>query len=151
MSSSPSTQDTHPAAEPVDGPVLRVLAVCARGERLQALRDAIARWPVPARLIWSPLPERALASVVADDPDLVVLDARLEPVGGAALRRHLMHLRPHAMVLSFDDEASEPGGHASVWHWCELPAVMRWWAQRRAPAPVLPALASARAPAVGVA
>lgn len=122
-----------PAAEAAtaDGVQLDVLAVCPRGQTLQDLRSLIAQWPVPARVRWTSDPVDALRMAITQRPALVLVDARLDRAGGRALIGQLARWRNDLDVFAFDEP--QPGGSRSgpsLWHWSELPRVLRWWVQR---------------------
>jgi hypothetical protein len=115
-------------SEPV---LLDVLAVCPRGQTLQDVRTLIAQWPVPARVRWTSDPVDALRLAITQRPALVLVDARLDRAGGRALIGQLMRWRADLDVFAFDEPHNlDARAHARLWHWSELPRVLRWWVQR---------------------
>lgn len=110
---------------------LDVLAVCPRGQTLQDVRALIAQWPVPARVRWTCDPVDALRLAINQRPALVLVDARLDRAGGRALISQLARWRNDLDVFAFDEpQHCDPRSQASLWHWSELPRVLRWWVQR---------------------
>lgn len=110
---------------------LHVLVVCPRGQTLQDVRALIGQWPVPAHVRWTSDPVEALRLALAQRPALVLVDARLDRAGGRALIAQLLRSNNQLDVFAFD-EPHLPGLRArpSLWHWSELPRVLRWWVQR---------------------
>lgn len=118
---------------------LQVLVLCPRGQALQDVREQVARWPVPAQVRWTSDPVEALRLALAQPLDLAVVDGRLERAGGRALVGQLARWRPELEVFVFDDPPAEGlRGQGSLWHWCELPRVLRWWARRHLPPQAVP-------------
>lgn len=110
---------------------LVVLAVCPRGQILQDLRAQVAAWPVAACVRWTADPVEALRIALTDPPALVVVDARLDRSGGRALVSQLARWRTDLDVFAFDDPPTEGlRAQPSLWHWSELPRVLRWWVKR---------------------
>lgn len=114
---------------------LEVLVLCPRGQALQDVRDQVARWPLPGRVRWTSDPIEALRLALARPPALAIVDARLDRGTGRALVGQLARWRSELEVFVFDDPPAEGlRGQGSLWHWSELPRVLRWWARRHFPA-----------------
>lgn len=113
----------HPA-------VVDVLVVSSRAACVPTVREVLTRWPVQVNVRWAADPVDALRQVLAAPPTLAIVDARLDRSGGRALVAQLLRWRAELEVLAFDEALEEPPSGMSVWHWRELPAVLRWWAQR---------------------
>jgi hypothetical protein len=118
---------------------LQVLVLCPRGQALQDVREQVARWPVPGQVRWTSDPVEALRLALAQPPALAIVDARLDRAGGRALVGQLARWRADLEVFIFDDPPAEGlRGQGSLWHWSELPRVLRWWARRHLPPQALP-------------
>lgn len=128
---SPFLPAPSAASDPVLQEVLDVLAVCPRGQTLQDVRALIAQWPVPARVRWTSDPVDALRLAITQRPALVLVDARLDRAGGRALVNQFARWRADLDVFAFDERHHhDPRSQPSLWHWSELPRVLRWWVQR---------------------
>ncbi|WP_175442840.1 hypothetical protein [Hydrogenophaga sp. PML113] len=116
-----------------------VLVLCPRGQALQDVREQVARWAVPGQVRWTSDPVEALRLALAQPPALAIVDARLDRAGGRALVGQLARWRSDLEVFIFDDPPAEGlRGQGSLWHWCELPRVLRWWASRHLPSQAVP-------------
>jgi hypothetical protein len=125
----PPRFDSEPRIDPVD-----VLVVSARGHSVSTVREVLSRWPVQVHVRWTSDPMDALRLALAEPPSLAIVDARLERSGGRALIGQLARWRPELEVFAFEDpQVDGPSGAPSVWHWRELPTVLRWWATRHLP------------------
>ena len=118
---------------------LQVLALCPRGQALQDVRDQVARWPVAGQVRWTSDPVEALRLALSQPLALAIVDARLDRAGGRALVGQLARWRSDLEVFVFDDPPGEGlRGQGSLWHWSELPRVLRWWARRHLPPQAVP-------------
>jgi hypothetical protein len=125
----PFSTDSSPRIDPVD-----VLVVSARAHCVPTVREVLSRWPVRVNVRWTSDPVDALRLALVEPPSLAIVDARLDRAGGRALVAQLARWRSELEVFAFEDpEVDGRSGLPSVWHWRELPAVLRWWAQRHLP------------------
>ena len=121
----------NPTLPPPQDDALVVLAVCPRGQILEDVRAQVAAWPVAACVRWTADPIDALRIALLHPPTLVVVDARLDRAGGRALVSQLARWRADLEVFAFDDPPAEGlRAQPSLWHWSELPRVLRWWVRR---------------------
>lgn len=113
-------------------PGLLVLVVSADSRRGRDVAQAVAGWPVAARVSSVAGAMAAVRAVLARTPELAVVDQALEAVGGPALAQQLARLRPGLPVLNFGTAAGG-GADASTraWPWSELEVVLDRWLDLR--------------------
>ncbi len=127
----------HPADAPPPAQDT-ILVVALDTQIVQTARDCTRHWPQPFRVEGATDIQRAIVLASVLQPRLVLIDAMLSPPGADALRRILTRHQPELDTYTLQNRSikgATPQVLAHL-HWDELPILLRWWHQHRAPHPV---------------
>lgn len=113
-----------PTGAPGPGP-LTVLVLSADPAHAASVSATVQGWPLQACVVAGCAAHEGIGLALLRQPWLVVIDADVDGLGGWALARQLLRVRPLIDVLVFDRlGAQDSRGTGRVRPWAELPQVL---------------------------